>query len=210
MRKNYLQQGMDNISCFFTEEDFAEQRTTFFKITKKFKECHIDWALACSCNLFFRGIVDDFHDFDFIIDSNSTKNIFELMDSLGAKLVGTGGNGYCKSDLYLHYKLNHCDIDIICGFRLITFGTAFYYKYDAKEIDFLDSEYLSGIPLISAEASFLLYAMMEGWQRRRKFKRDLLFEYLRSNCIHPQILKRALKKNELPDWIINLIHEILV
>ncbi len=210
MRKNYLQQSMDNISCFFTEKDFAEQRKTFFNITKKFKECNIDWALACSCNLFFRGIVDDFHDFDFIIDSNSTKNISELMDSLGARLVGTGGNGYCKSDLYLHYKLNHCDIDIICGFRLLTFGTVFYYKYDAKEIDFLDSEYLSGIPLISAEASFLLYAMMEGWQRRRKFKRDLLFEYLCSNCIHPQILKRALKKNELPDWIINLIHEILV
>ena len=176
MRKNYLQQSMDNISCFFTEKDFAEQRKTFFNITKKFKECNIDWALACSCNLFFRGIVDDFHDFDFIIDSNSTKNISELMDSLGARLVGTGGNGYCKSDLYLHYKLNHCDIDIICGFRLLTFGTVFYYKYDAKEIDFLDSEYLSGIPLISAEASFLLYAMMEGWQRRRKFKRDLLFE----------------------------------
>ena len=37
MKKNYMQQSLDNIACFFTE-DFAKQRTTFFRIIKKFKE----------------------------------------------------------------------------------------------------------------------------------------------------------------------------
>lgn len=207
MKKNYMQQSLDNIACFFTE-DFAKQRTTFFRIIKKFKEYNIEWALACSCNLFFRGIVDDFHDFDFIVDNGSAKNIVEIMKALGATLVDTGGNGYCESDLYLHYRLNNCDVDIICGFRLITFGTSYYYEFNAKEIDFLNSYYLNNIPLVSVENLFLLYAMMEGWQRRRKFKRDLLFEYLQSNCIHPQILKRSLKKR-LPDWINNLIHQLV-
>ena len=155
---SYRRQAEANTLDFFGTY-FEKRRLVFCKLTTEFTKNKVNWALGCSCNLFFRGIVDDFNDFDFIVEQESIEIIQAVMKSLDAVLIATGGNGFCESDIYLHYILDGCDVDIISGFRLNTFGTSFYYRYSNVEVELVDLDYIK-VPLISAEALFILYGMM--------------------------------------------------
>ena len=110
--------------------------------------------------------------------------------------------------VYWHFRFGVCDVDLISGFRIKTFGTVFYYDFNPSEIEVLNLEYLS-VPVVPAETLFVLYAMMEGWQRRRRYKRELLFKYLTENLHQPQILKRAKNSYNLPEWLNAFIDKLV-
>lgn len=204
---DYRRQSDSNILDFFNDY-FESRRNVFFKIIDEFKKQDIHFALGCSSNLFFRGIVDDFNDFDIIFEKKDSDTISEIMSKLGAKLIGTGGNGFCESDLYLHYILDSIHIDFISGFRINTFDKSYYYDLPNNEVENLESEYFQ-IPLVPTEIQLILYAMMEGWQPRRRFKRVIIYNYLNQEGVaFPQILEDCLKQ-DLPDWIKKLIQSLL-
>ena len=198
---NYRDQALNNLVCLFEDTEYKERKEVFCVLLEKFNSGKVNWAVGCSMNLFLRGVVDDFHDLDIIVDSESIPEIKKIMEELGAELVGTGGNGFCESDIYLHYQLGREDVDIIAGFRVITFGTSYYYKYDRAEIDMLEILDVE-VPAISLEAMYLLYYMMEGWQPRRKFKRMLIEQYFQYNPpAHKEVFQKAISENNLPGQI---------
>ena len=174
----------------------------------EFQKQNINFAFGCSANLFFRGIVDDFNDFDIIFDIKYTDEIKKIMSKIGGKLLGTGGNGFCESDMYLHYIVDSVHIDFIAGFRINTFDKSYYYDLSSSQVENLDCEYLD-VPLIPLEIQLILYSMMEGWQPRRRFKRVLIYNYLKQEGIkYPQILEDCFKQ-DLPDWIKKLVQSLL-
>lgn len=205
---SYCRQEFDNLQDFLSCTEFKDRRNLFFKIANLFDENGIVWALGCSSNLFFRGIVDDFNDYDIIVEKSSVTKAINLLYVLGGTLLETGCNDCCKSDSYYHFRFGSCDIDVISGFRVKTFGTVFYYDFYPNEIEILNLEYIS-VPVVPAETLFVLYAMMEGWQRRRRYKRELLFNYLKEDMQQPQILKRAKKQYNLPSWLNSLIDKLV-
>ena len=83
----------------------------------------------------------------------------QILENLGAELVATGSNECCQSDCYFHYVIGRCDIDVISGFRLKTFGTSYYYPYQGNQVELLDLDYVT-VPLLPAEALFVLYGMI--------------------------------------------------
>lgn len=197
---NYEYQSNANILCLLEDEEYKERKEALFNLTEEFNRSGIRWGVACSMNLFLRGIVDEFHDLDLIVEEEDIPKIKSVMEKLGGILKATGGNGYCESNCYMHYQLRRVDIDIISGFRIITFGTKFLYNYNESEIEFIKVEE-NEIPLIPVEALYLLYAMMEGWQAKRRYKRVLLEKYLvMKELKFPNILKNSLKE-QLPSWI---------
>ena len=204
---DYRRQSNSNVLDFFNDY-FEPRRKVLFQIIDEFNKQNIHFALACSSNLFFRGVVDDFNDFDIIFEKKDSDLISEIMTKLGGKLLGTGGNGFCESDVYLHYILDSTHIDFISGFRINTFGKSYYYDLSSNEVENLESEYFQ-IPLLPTEIQLILYAMMEGWQPRRRFKRVIIYNYLNQEGLtFPQILEDSLKK-DLPDWIKKLIQSLL-
>lgn len=204
---DYRRQSNSNVLDFFNDY-FEPRRKVLFQIIDEFNKQNIHFALACSSNLFFRGVVDDFNDFDIIFEKKDSDLISEIMTKLGGKLLGTGGNGFCESDVYLHYILDSIHIDFISGFRINTFGKSYYYDLSNNEVENLDSEYFQ-IPLVPTEIQLILYAMMEGWQPRRRFKRVIIYNYLNQEGLtFPQILEDCLKQ-DLPDWINKLIQSLL-
>lgn len=205
---DYKRQANSNIFDFCTNNYFESRRNVLFKIMHELKKQNVNFALGCSSNLFFRGIVDDFNDFDIIFEKKYTNDIIKIMSELGGQLVGTGGNGFCESDMYLHYILDSIHIDFISGFRINTFDKSYYYDLSNNEVENLDSEYFQ-IPLVPSEIQLILYAMMEGWQPRRRFKRVIIYNYLnQEGVIFPKILEDCLKQ-DLPDWIKKLIQSLL-
>ena len=205
---DYKRQSDSNILDFYGNTYFECRRDVLFKIMHKLQKQNVNFALGCSANLFFRGIVDDFNDFDIIFEQKYTDKILKIMSELGGQLVGTGGNGFCESDMYLHYILDSIHIDFISGFRINTFDKSYYCDLSSNLVENLDCEYLI-LPLIPLEIQLILYCMMEGWQPRRRFKRVIIYNYLNQEGLtFPQILEDSLKK-DLPDWIKKLIQSLL-
>lgn len=197
----YCDQARNNMACLYEDAEYLERKEVFLKLIKIFKENDVKWALGCSMNLFCRGIIDDFHDLDLIVAGESIDKVKKIMEEIGANLTETGGNGFCESDVYMHYQIGRVDVDVISGFRVVTFGTSYYYPYSENEIDIVETMEIS-IPMIALEAMYILYYMMEGWQPKRKFKRLLIeqwFEYEKPK--HLDIFQNALKSNKLPAQI---------
>ena len=197
----YKDQALNNVVCLFEDIEYCDRKEVFLNLVEQFEKHNVYWAIGCSMNLFIRGVIDDFHDLDIIVDIESIDKIKKIMKEMGALLTETGGNGFCESDVYMHYQLGRVDVDIISGFRVVTFGTSYYYPYDSNEVDFVEIMDME-IPLISLEAMYILYYMMEGWQPRRQFKRKLIegfFDYEKPK--HQEVFKKAISKNELPGQI---------
>lgn len=208
MINSYDYQSKANIQCLLEDIEYSERKAALFTLFDELRKADVRWGLACSTNLFVRGIVDEFHDLDLIVDIKSIPKVEKIMKEQGAILKETGGNGYCESDIYMHFQFGRVDVDVISGFRVVTFGTHFEYYFNPEELQFIELED-KNIPLISMEALYLLYSMMEGWQARRRFKRVLIEEYLLAEKIEfPQILESALGAN-LPSWIKRNIAGIL-
>ncbi len=110
---DYNYQSEVNIACLLEDVEYEERKNALFKIVNIFKENKIEYGIVCSFNLFLRGVVDEFYDFDFIVNITMIPAIKKSMEQLGAVLVSSGGNGYCESDVYLHYQLGRVDLDII-------------------------------------------------------------------------------------------------
>ena len=210
MINNYEYQSDANIECLLEDVGYLERKEVLLKIVDEFSKGNISWGLGCSANLFLRGIVDEFHDYDLIVDAKDVPKAKKIMENLKAKFIGTGGNGFCESDQYWHYQLGIVDIEIISGFRVRTYGSEYVYSYNPKEIDIctIYEENKITIPMIPMEAQYLLYSMMEGWQLRRRFKRILIQEYLREEIKYHCILENSLKTN-LPNWIKRNVRELL-
>lgn len=210
MENNYNYQKEWNISCLLEDKEYEERKMVLLQLVKMFEEKNIQWGLGCSTNLFLRGIVDEFHDFDIIADITDINKISKIMNSLNATLVATGGNGFCESDVYMHYQLGRVDVDIIAGFRVKTFETEYVYQYSPKEIEYckIYEETQITIPLITVEALYVLYCMMEGWQAKRRFKRILLQEYLKEELNFREVLEDSLVQ-PLPNWIKRNVRELI-
>lgn len=195
------EQSRNNILCLLEDREYLERKEVFFELVSKFKARGVKWAIGCSMDLFLRGLTDEFHDFDIIVAKESVPLIETIMSEIGGELVATGGNGFCESDVYLNYHINRVDVDIISGFRVMTFNTQYYYQYDESEVDYME---FSGIrvPLICLEAMYVLYYMMEGWQPKRKFKRKLIEQFFETNKPeHTEVFEKALQCFSLPGWI---------
>lgn len=194
------EQSRNNLLCFLEDVEYFNRKEVFFQLEKIFREKGVKWAVGCSMDLFLRGLTDEFHDLDLIVDKDSVPVIKEIMEELGAELMATGGNGFCESDVYLHYHLGRVDIDIISGFRVMTFNTQYHYCYKDDEIDWMEIEETK-VPLIALEAMYILYFMMEGWQPKRRFKRRLIEQFFETNKPeHQSIFLKAMEFN-LPGWI---------
>lgn len=209
MQNYYSDQALNNVVAFYEDKEYFERKETFLVIANCFRQEGIGWAVGCSMNLFFRGIVDDFHDLDLIADIKDVEQIEKIMKNLGAELIETGGNGFCESDVYMHYQLGRVDIDILSGFRMNTFGTTYKYQFCESEIDIVEIQNIK-VPLLPLEAMYVLYYMMEGWQPKRRFKRQIIEEYFVGNEIkHQEVLKKAIAEFELPGQIRWAIRKLL-
>lgn len=197
-----------NIESFCEEREYRERKNILCKLAKNFEQKNIRWAIVCSLNLYLRGIVDDFNDIDLLVEAEDAKKIKETMIEFGADIVEVPEIDFCKSDIVMYFDLDKVRVEVISGFRILTFGTQYFYKYDSNEVETMHIEDID-VHLINLEALYLLYGMMEGWQQRRRYKRLLIQEYLMSEGLKfPNILKQGLEK-DLPAWLKTEIRKII-
>ena len=210
MKYNYHMQADNNISSLFEDEWFyGRRKSVLLKVVDSFKKHNVKWSLLCSSQLFFKGVVDDFNDFDILIEYNSIENMREAMKELGAKSKAQGDQSCFGSSMFERYVLDDIDLDMVSNYTVTTFGKRYRYSYSEDETEFLKEQEII-IPLIAMEAQYLLYGMMEGWQPKRRLKRVMIESYLKSEGIkHPQILRKALEEETIPPFLTREVKKMI-
>lgn len=232
MNKWFLQREA-NITAFLEDDDFVTKRNFFFKMCQALDNNAIEWNLFCSCSLFFAGITDEFNDFDILVKKSSFEDTKGVLKNLGLsvkqeeiygmqidkeisqedaslleRFFEQNSNQKFNSNRYANLIGNGVDVDLISGFRVSAMNTKYFYEYNPNLVNTIQVGDLS-IKIVAPEVQFILYAMMECWQPQRRFKRELIEEFLKDNGINkPQILEDSLSEN-IPGWIKKEIRMLL-
>lgn len=203
-------QAARNILALLTSDEYANRKIVLEKVCSAFNETGIRYALSCSAALFLQGIVDEFNDFDILIALEDTKKTEEVMEKVGGTLEVTIQKNAFTSPYYRESLFRGEHFDLVGDMTVATFNTEYCYKVNTDECQYMAIEGNINVPVVPVEVNLLLYAMMEGWQSKRIFKRNLCMEYLMKNGIsYPEILRHALEEQQLPPQIQKLINEII-
>ena len=209
-RWDYLDQAFANRLALMLSSEYSERKEALRTLCKAFGRAHIRWALNCSANLFLRGFVDDFDDIDVLLYIDDAEKACSSLEQAGGKLVDTVQKPYFTSGFYQEAYIGKVHLDLVGDFTVATFGTEYMYPVSEKEIDFVSLDQDIQVPLCPVEANLILYGMMEGWQAKRRFKRQLCFDYLLSQGIeYPEVLERALKDYSLPFFLKEVVLALL-
>lgn len=205
-------QSARNILALVTSDEYNNRKKVLENVCSAFNMQGIRYSLSCSTALFLQGLVDDFHDFDILVHIDDVNKMKRTMESIGAELLQTIQKSSFTSQYYQEAILHNEHFDLVGNITVATFNKEYCYPVKIEEIQYIPVEGLivDFIPVIPIEASFLLYGMMEGWQSKRVFKRELCKDYLLNNgLIYPGILENALDGDQLPQWLSNLVKELL-
>ncbi len=175
MSYNYEVQRNENIQRFSSEE-LAEKKAFLLKIAKRFNEAGIKWCLTCSSTLFFRGIVKEFDDFDFLIDWQYISKAIEIVKEFDCQNLPKGDQSIFSSTLFNKYRCGKVKFDLFSEWRISNFFN-FEYCYNPDDVeDFLIED--TKINMISAKIQYLLYSAMSPWWPRRRMQAGLVSCYL--------------------------------
>lgn len=215
--KNYQLQAAYNKAAFLSDSEYREKYEVLKMVSKAFEEAGVIWALSCSSAMFFRGIVDDFNDFDILLwaDSENVEKAKKVLVACGVVLNENTPqkNKHFASPYYQQANAGKVEFDIIADISVKTFGGLYTYKVEqGVEMNSLDGNIC--LPLAPIEAQMLLYGMMEGWQAKRRFKRELCYEYLcamkeiQKNLRYKHILEEALEQ-KIPTDLKEVVSSLL-
>jgi len=212
--EQYRFQKCANIGALIHDADFEERLEVLLKLESEFAKNEVEWAWCCSGALFLNGIVDNFHDIDMLGSPHNIQTTEKVLRSLGEKAPKDEKKAkFFESAAYSTYHVGRVDVEHISEFGVITFGTFYQYHFNKDELEYVDLEIddkTVTIPIAPIESQYLIYYMMEGWQKNRRLKREQIDTYLKTpgGLRHPEILQNALKE-DIPYWIKADIKKIL-
>ena len=186
---DFERQATANLLAFYTNQELAKKKNVLLRLIEEMSKNGVVFALSCSGSYFFRGLIDDFHDYDIVVEEATINKFIDIfVNVLGGKLsIGQNGKErYFDSKVFCSGEMEEVEFDIISKFTVITYNTRYEYDFKACEIEFVNGI----IPVCPVESSLLLYGMMIQWQARRRYKYQIALNYLRQNGVsYPEILK---------------------
>ena len=196
-RYDYQKQAQANETSLFSSHKFKAMSEVLVQLIPALAAKCVRYAGSMSLPLFLSGAHDNCHDLDILIDPRDTEKFEEVFESLGGKINHeTIQKAAFTSPYYKEAELNGVSFDLIADITIETYGTV--YRYELKEIVWFTLREDLNIPVIPAEAQYILYYMMQAWEARRVFKTSICAEYLKVNGVkHPDVFRRALAGTNL-------------
>lgn len=187
MKFDYERQATANLLAFYTNNELEKKKNVLIRLIEEMNKEGVVFALSCSGAYFFRGIIDDFHDYDVVVEKESVGKFIDIFThALGGQLT-FGQNGkedFFDSKVFCFGTLDGVEFDVICEFTVTTYNTRYCYSLKKEDVEFINN-----IPVCPVESSLILYGMMIQWQARRRFKYEAALEYLSEiGVTRPEIL----------------------
>jgi len=201
-----------NLERIETDDKFAEKRATLNAIVKTLNDVGIKYEFCCSFSLFLYGIVDDFDDFDIVLDPDE-ENIAkakEALEKIGIVTKAPQKENFSEEAAYFNLVINN-------GMTNDVFGGFYFLKIEdgviIENFDYVpglsaaeDKVYqmdLFGykIPVTPPEASACFYREMANWQKDRDIKTLLILIYLANYGLeHPE---------HFPEWYLDSLNPMI-
>ena len=124
------------------------------QIAKKLNEGHITWAVGGSLLLYFKGIVDEFHDIDLMVHADDAEEAKSLLMEMGELQKPAYENPY-KADHFYVFLVEDVEVDLMGGFTIL--------KADGEHRCFLRKEDIYEKVLVDGE-QIPLHSLTE-WRR---------------------------------------------
>ena len=201
-----------NILAFLTDPEYRERKNLLKKICDTLAAEGVTWGLAFSSSLFLRGIVDDFNDFDILVKIEDASKLQKSLTKLGIRLnKQTPQKGVFTSPYFQQGRKGSVEFDLIGDITINTFNTTFRYQVNLPDLEWLTLDGGLYVPVVPMEANLVLYGMMEGWQAKRLYKRELCRKFLSSQpqFQHRNVLEQALEDFDLPEFIEEIVRSLL-
>jgi len=198
-----------NILAFLTASEYRERLDVLEKVCQVLREAKVTWVLSCSASLFFQGLADDFNDFDILVDVKDIETMKSALTGIGVQIrEDTLQKRGFISPYYKEAQKGNVHFDLVGDITLDTFHGRYCYPVARKETVLIPLEGFT-VPVAPVEASLVLYGMMEGWQSKRRFKRELCYSYLKEKGLSfPEILEKA-KTQQLPAFLEEVLDSLL-
>ena len=120
------------------------------KIAKELNKENVTWAVGASVLLFFKGIVNEFHDIDIMFDEADAQKVKNILNKLG-KHIPSLPNEMFKTKYFYEYIIDNVEIDAIGGFMVVKDGKDYDCSLIKKDITECINYEGVDIPLYSLE-----------------------------------------------------------
>lgn len=136
-----------------------EKLAVLARVARLFNQKGITWAVEASLLLYFKGLVDDFHDIDITVQETDIERVKTLLAGLGT-LQQRAPSAQYKTKYFLEYTINGVELDIMAGFTIVAHGVE--HAFPLHKEDIRDSVTLEGttIPLQPLETWQACYTLM--------------------------------------------------
>lgn len=120
------------------------------KIAKELNEENVTWAVGASVLLFFKGIVNEFHDIYIMFDEADAQKVKNILNKLG-KHIPSLPNEMFKTKYFYEYIIDNVEIDAMGGFMVVKDGKDYDCSLIKKDITECINYEGVDIPLYSLE-----------------------------------------------------------
>ena len=139
----------------------AEKLAALAKAAQALNRAGAVWALGGSALMYFRQLVEDFHDFDLLVAPQSMAAARTALLSAGARSrPAPPPNPAFATACFETYTLDGAEFDILCDLAVQRKETLCRYPFDADRIDGTADEQGARIPLCPLADWFVLYLLM--------------------------------------------------
>ncbi len=161
--------------------------TVLKKIIEQLDEQKIKYGVGGSLLLFLHGIVDDFHDLDFILDIQNICKVDKILSHMGKKELFTTNNIY-KTQVFIEYKVDDVEIDLMANLRVKHDNGLFNLLFDEITLgkDFFVGNFL--VKTTNLEDWFVIYSLVPD----RHKEANLIMKHLNKNGVKEEALTRYL------------------
>ncbi|MDU2670854.1 MAG: hypothetical protein E7C49_02480 [Clostridium sp.] len=129
------------------------------KVAELLNKNNINWAIGASLLLYFKGIAEEFHDIDIMVDESGVEIVKKILLSLGT-LQPENPNMKYKTNHFLEFKIDDVDFDVMAGFVIVKDNKEYYFPLQKKSIkDYISIDSVT-IPLQSIEEWRTYYELM--------------------------------------------------
>lgn len=107
-------------------ESVKKKLLVLSNIAEKLNQRNLTWAIGGSLLLYFKGIMDQFHDIDIMVAEEDAEKLKEIILTFGYLLPPDPKLQY-KTKQFLEFIVEGVDIDVMAGFTIVNKEKEYYF-----------------------------------------------------------------------------------
>lgn len=107
------------------EDGMREKLAVLKKAAAALNGADVTWCLGASGLLYFKGLVETFHDIDIMVTEEDADKAEAVFLALGARRLPPNPDEKYRTRRFLEYVLEGVEFDVIAGFVIVNGGTEY-------------------------------------------------------------------------------------